>query len=365
MRLAAVALLLALAAPHPDPAEPPVAARAYVLVEGRTGQVLAERNAHLAWPPASTTKILTALLVAESLPLDRVVVTSGRAAAQREGASVGLRPGERRRVRDLFYAMLLTSANDAALALAEAAAGSVEAFVARMNQRARELGARNSHFTNPHGLYHPQHRSTAYDLALLARAALANPQVAQAVASRAYDYPTEAGVRRLVNRNRLLATYPGADGVKTGWLAESGPCLVASARRGARTLIAVVLDSTRVFDDAAALLDFGFEAYELRVLARPQDPVAEVRLSGGVRLRATVRQELALSVPRGARVALQPRWEQNLKPPVAAGQPVGWLEVLVGGRLHTREVLVASHPVDREPPAPWVPRWLWERVGGR
>jgi D-alanyl-D-alanine carboxypeptidase (penicillin-binding protein 5/6) len=361
-----VAALLAAALVQPPLArgQPPLQARAFLLLEARTGQVLAEHQGQLAWPPASTTKILTALLVAESLDPEAVVTVSPRAAAQREGAAVGLRAGERRPVRDLFYAMLLASANDAAVALAEASAGSVEAFVQRMNRRARELGAHHSHFVNPHGLYHPQHRSTAYDLAVLARAALRNPTVAEAVSTWEYEYPGDGGVRRITNRNRLLRSYPGANGVKTGWIAQSGPCLVASARRGDRTLIAVVLDSARVFEDAAALLDFGFSRYELRTLARPGEAVAELPVAGGGPVRAGVREELAWSVARGVPVELRPRWEEGLKPPVPAGQAVGWVEVVVGGRVETRARLVALHGVDAKP-AGSVFRWLRERLWGR
>ncbi len=353
-----LAVLLVAGLAQPVPAQPALKARAFALVEAGTGQVLVHRQAHTPWPPASTTKVLTALLVAESLQPQDVVTVSPRAAAQRSGATLGLRAGERRRVEELFYAMLLASANDAAVALAEAAAGSVEAFVERMNAKAIQLGARNTHFTNPHGLYDPRHHSTAHDLAQIARAALRNPWVAKAVATREYELTSGAIPRRLVNRNRLLFTYPGANGVKTGWLVESGPCLVASAQREGRTLIAVVLDSPEVFREAARLLDFGFTAYELRVLARPGQPVGRVQLPGGEDLQATVAEEVAWAVPRTAQVDLRVRWDPGLKPPVGAGQRVGWAEVRVDGREELRVPAVAVRAV---PPRG---RWeeLWRRV---
>ena len=360
-----LAVLLVAGLAPPTAAQPALQARAFALVEARTGQVLAHRQAHTPWPPASTTKVLTALLVAESLQPQDVVTVSPRAAAQRSGAALGLRAGERRRVEELFYAMLLASANDAAVALAEAAAGSVEAFVERMNARAVQLGARNTHFTNPHGLYDPRHRSTAYDLAQIARAALRNPWVAKAVATREYELTSGAIPRRLVNRNRLLFTYPGANGVKTGWLVESGPCLVASAQREGRALIAVVLDSPKVFREAARLLDFGFTAYELRVLARPGQPVGRVRLPGGGDLQATVAEELAWAVPRTAQVGLRVRWDPGLKAPVGAGQRVGWAEVRVDGREELRVPAVAVRAVP--PRGRWEELWrrVVESVGGR
>lgn len=359
MRWVALGTLSAvLAWAGPAEGQPVVQARAFVLLEARTGQVLAQRNAHLSWPPASTTKILTAWLVAESLPAARVVTVSRRAAAQRSGSTLGLRAGEHRRVGDLLYAMLLASANDAAVALAEAAGGTVEDFVERMNRKARELGLRDTHFTNPHGLYDPRHRSSAYDLALLARAALQNRRVARAVATREYELESDSGVRKLQNRNRLLETYPGANGVKTGWIAESGPCLVASARRDGRTLIVVVLDSPEVFRDAARLLDYGFGAYELRVLALPQELLATRRLPTGQVVRATVREELLWAVPRGARADLQVRWESELRAPVQVGQEVGWVEVMVGGRPQSRFRLVAMESVGGEAG----PKAFWQRI---
>ncbi len=342
--------------------QPQVAARAFVLLEAHTGQVLARRQADLPWPPASTTKILTALLVVESLEPGTWVTVSRRAAALRSGAAVGLRAGERRTVEELLYAMLLASANDAAVALAEAAAGSVEAFVDRMNRRARQLGARSSHFTNPHGLWDPQHRATAYDLALLARAALANPRVAAAVATREYAFPGAFGPQRLVNRNRLLFTYPGANGVKTGWVGPSGPCLVASARRGSRTLVAVLLDSPAVFEEAARLLDFGFSGFQLHVLARPGEAVASTEVDGRL-LRATVQEEVAWAAPKGSRVEGRAVWRPDLHPRLEAGQPVGWLQVVVDGQVQRQAGLVALDLVPPGRGGVW--EWLWERLRGR
>ncbi len=360
-----LAVLLVVGLGNPAAGQPALRARAFALVEARTGQVLAHREAHAPWPPASTTKVLTALLVAESLRPEDVVTVSPRAAAQRSGATLGLRAGERRRVEELFYAMLLASANDASVALAEAAAGSVEGFVERMNERAAQLGARNTHFTNPHGLYDPRHRSTAYDLAQIARAALRDPWVARAVATREHGLASGSGPRKLVNRNRLLFTYPGANGVKTGWLVESGPCLVASARRDGRTLIAVLLDSPEVFVEAARLLDFGFAAFELRVLARPGQPAGKVRLPGGQVLEATVAEEVAWAVPRGAAVEVRVRWDPGLKAPVRAGQRVGWAEVRVDGREELRVPALALWAV--QPRGGWEGLWRWivESLGRR
>jgi D-alanyl-D-alanine carboxypeptidase (penicillin-binding protein 5/6) len=228
-------------------------------VDTRTGVALFERRADIKRPPASTTKILTAMLVLERLRPDALVTVSRRASEQRSGASIGLEVGERWRASDLLHAMLLFSANDAAVALAEAASGSVEAFVALMNQRARSLGAKGSTFLVPHGLHHPGHLTTARDLSVISRYAMLNPAFAEIVRLRTWNL-TRRGrpPMMLINRNSLLWRFPGADGVKTGWIAQSGPCLVASATRDGRRLIAVVLNSGDVFGDAARLLEYGF-----------------------------------------------------------------------------------------------------------
>jgi len=236
-----------------------VTASVAVLMDAATGQVLYERNAHLAWPPASTTKIMTALVALGRAPLDMPITISPAVSHFRKGTAVGLPEGARIPLRDLLYALLLASGNDAALAIADGVAGSVPAFVDRMNEEAWQLGATATHFTSPHGLYDRAHYSTAYDLALITRAAMQNPSFRAIVQTRAWTFAVHGKrPRRLVNHNRLLARYPGADGVKTGYVHQSGQTLVASATHHGIRLIAVVLHSRDVYGDAARLLDFGF-----------------------------------------------------------------------------------------------------------
>src|SRR3990172_5533639 len=201
---------------------------------------------------------------------DTMVPVSKRAAEQRSGSAIGLEVGERWRADDLLNALILASANDAAVALAEAVAGSVERFADLMNQKARAIGARNSTFVVPHGLYYPQHLTTARDLALITRYALRHPAFAALVRQQTFTWMRHGlPPRVVVNRNRLLWRLPGADGVKTGWIPESGQCLVASATRRGWQLIAVALDSPDVFADATRLLEYGFSHFRLvRVAAR-------------------------------------------------------------------------------------------------
>lgn len=335
-----------------------VEASAYVLMEEATGQILVSRDPHVARPPASTTKVMTALIVLESLSPDAVVAASARASAQRFGAAVGLEVGERRRVTDLLHAMLLKSANDAAVALAEASAGSVEAFVARMNLRARELGARSTHFTNPHGLHNPAHRASAYDLALFAREAMRHELFARIVGLQVHYYEGSGGRQRLINGNRLLWQYPGADGIKTGWVAQSGPCLVGSASRNGRRLITVVLNAPRMYRDTARLLDYGFGHFELRRLASHGQILGEHRLERyGVAIRVAAESDVVRSVPRGARVETRLVYHADLRAPIDAGQTVGRADFFTEGARVGSVELAAAETVAR--PSVFVLFWRW------
>lgn len=239
-----------------DPPFPGGAAAYLVEVQGRT---LYAHDADRALPPASLTKIMTALLVLESgRPLDEVVTVSAR--AQREtGASLHLRAGERMRARDLLAATLLVSANDACLALAEHVAGDAGRFVALMNQRARELALTHTHFVNPCGHDAGNHLTSARDLALLTHAALRRPVFAELVRTVERRVATVAGrTFVLENRNEMVGRYAGAIGVKSGFTSRAGKCLVALAQRDGVTVLLVVLNAPNRWWDAAALLDRAF-----------------------------------------------------------------------------------------------------------
>lgn len=328
------------------PAAPAIGAPAAVLMDARTGRVLYARSPHLRWPPASTTKILTALLVDEALSDDTVVAISARAAAERSGTAIGLEAGEVWAVRDLLPALLIHSANDAAVALAEAVAGSVEEFATQMNARARALGVQNSHFVTPHGRFHPQHYSTAYDLALIARAALRSKRIAGIVAKQTWELQRPGQPpRMLINTNKLLWRYPGADGVKTGWIAESGPSLMASATRDGWQLIAVVLNAPQMETDAAALLNYGFGAFApLRVAAEAQ-VMATVRVPNGARaLTAAVPDEVIAVVRRGAVVASRVMITKQAAP-IRQGEVVGKVVFTSEGSEVTQSPLIAADAV--------------------
>jgi D-alanyl-D-alanine carboxypeptidase len=236
-----------------------LAARAAIVADAGTGRVLWARRPHRRLPVASTTKIMTALLALRALPRN-ALVTVPPAATRVPLVKEGLRPRERVRAWKLFYGLLLYSGNDDAAALALATAGSRNAFVARMNAEARTLGLRDSHFSTPSGVIDQDNYSSAWDLAALTRVALRDARFRAIVRRRIAHIPWSAPTfeKVYVNKNPLIGTYRGADGVKTGWTTLAGHCLVASATRGGRTVIAVVLHDANAPADARRLLNLAF-----------------------------------------------------------------------------------------------------------
>ena len=248
-----------LAAPPP----PELTAEAWILYDDAYRRVLAEHRADQQRAVASTTKIMTALVVLEEAEPGDPVEISENATLIGE-SEVDLTPGEPGwTVEDLLAALLVRSANDAAVALAEHTAGSVEGFAFLMNSKAVEMGLRNTNFVNPHGLDHPDHYSSARDLLFMALSGMEDERFARLVGTRSAVIPAAPGGRPRVvlNSNKLLEDYPGAVGVKTGYTDDAALTLVAAAERGGRRLYAVVLGSTGHFADAAALLDYGFEEF--------------------------------------------------------------------------------------------------------
>ncbi len=307
---------------------PKIQARSATLVEASTGQVLFSKNADLPLPPASLTKIMTAIIVLERCGLDETVTASKRA-TQTKASSMHLQEGEQVRVRDLLYAPLLRSANDAAVALAEHTAGSVEGFVQLMNEKARELGATHTHFTNPHGLHDPNHYSTARDLALIARHAMEHPQFRAIVSQR------KALITRsikqddlwMVSKAKFLEMYPGAEGIKTGFTRQAGFCFAGAANRAGRRLISIVLNSPQREQDTIALMEYGFNEWQPVALGSSGQPVGTALVKNGVLAHVPVQlgQPAVWVVPRHEvhryRWVLMPL---QLQAPVQVGAPAGW-----------------------------------------
>jgi D-alanyl-D-alanine carboxypeptidase (penicillin-binding protein 5/6) len=239
---------------------PAVEAHAAVVIDEASGTILFEKDAHRALPPASLTKITTAILAIKRLDLSQWVAVDVNSHKMLGSSVMGLRPGDRFRVRDLLYGLMLPSGNDAALALARAVSGSEAAFVLEMNAFVARLGLRDVHFVNPHGLSGPSQVASAYDLAILSRYGMALPAFARIVSTA--DVRTGGPrVLRLSNSNTFLLKYEGADGVKIGHTLSAGPTLAASATRDGHRLYAVVLNSEHRDADAMALLDWAFAAF--------------------------------------------------------------------------------------------------------
>ena len=251
-----ISVNVALAAALP----PQVDAEAAVLMVAGTNKMLLEKNASGIMYPASTTKIMTLITAIEKGDPNSIVTVSTKASAC-DGSSLELSAGDKLTLRNAETGMMLVSGNDAAEAIAEQVAGSIPAFVDMMNINAVNIGAKNTHFSNPHGLPDPaNHYTTAYDLALIASYAMQNPDFVKIVSTREYDVNfINRNPSHVTNTNKLLKTYPGFNGIKTGYTDAAGDCLVAGANRKGVQLIAVLLNDDYRWTDATKLLDYGFQ----------------------------------------------------------------------------------------------------------
>jgi D-alanyl-D-alanine carboxypeptidase (penicillin-binding protein 5/6) len=356
--LAACALIVtsapAAAAQTPDgrAVRDSVTAEGAVLWDPLDGRVLWGRAPDTARRMASTTKIMTALLAVEAGTIgDTVTVSPTAAAADSEpgAATLNLQAGQRVGMRGLLQALMMRSGNDAAAAVAEHVEGSQQAFVAAMNRRARRLGLEDTHFLDATGLSDdPRHHASPADLARLAEIAMERPAFAALVGTFRDDVP---GFGPLISRNLLLDTYDGATGVKTGYTALAGLCLVASATRDGRTLYTAVLDSDDIFADTTALLDHGFDAYD--VAAADDVDAGIYRTSrGSVALRVT--DSARRTVPADATVRVRSWLAPHPPVRIAAGTRLGRVELVVDGRVVDTAGLEAAADLDgtrRDAPA--------------
>ena len=373
-RAAALGLSLCLVGalcPVARAAGPEVSAQSAVVLTADTGAVLFEKDGHTPRPVASTTKIMTALLALEAAqergdPL--VDITQEMVAV--EGSSMGLQAGDSISLTGLAAGMLLASGNDAANAAALYLDGSLESFAARMNQRAAALGMEDTHFVMPSGLDGEDaqgmaHLSTAYDMALLARAALEDQAFRQLCSSPSLAVEFAEPVKRVTytNHNKLLAQYQGCVGVKTGFTKEAGRCLVSAAERDGALLIAVTLNAPNDWQDHTALLDYGFSQMEPYQLAGG-DVRLTVPVVGSpvevVSLRGSNGGEVTLPLGQGAQVERVVRVPKFLYAPVEAGEQVGEICWYLEGQLLGSAPLTAAGAAPLQEKAPS----LWERLFG-
>lgn len=333
---------------------PDIKGTAAILIDARTGRILYSKNEHRRMSPASLTKIMTALLVLEAGNLDQKTRISEHAAEIGE-SSIWLETGEILSRRELLYALMLNSANDAAVALAESVSSSERLFVEMMNKKARQLGLRDTHFSNPHGLEDPAHYTSAYDLAFLSRKAMVNPLFQKIVSTHAMTIPWKGHPwnRYLLNKNRLLYRYPGAIGVKTGYTKKAGNCLVGAAQRGSLKLIAVVLNSPRVYDDAAELLDYGFSHYKGVLLSKASQKPLRVRVIKGDSkyVTAVPEQEMIAAVRPGEEKLLSSKvvLVNKISAPVKKGSVLGYCQINLRKKEIGKINLIAEKNVPQRP----------------
>ena len=327
-----------------------------VLMEKETGAILYDQNAHQQLEPASVTKVMTLLLVMEAVDSGRVAlddtVTVSSYAAGMGGSQVYLEEGEQMTVDEMIKCVTVVSGNDCAVALAEHLAGSETAFVAQMNQRAQELGMADTTFLNCTGLPAQGHVTSAYDIALMSRELILNHPSIRDYATIWMDSIRDGGFG-LTNTNRLIRFYPGATGLKTGSTDAALYCMAATAERDGMELIAVVMrapTTAQRFEDAKALLDYGFAHYALASVY-PEAPLAPVEVLLGTQgqVQPKLARECRLLVRKGEEGQITTRLTlaDNVEAPVDQGQTLGQLEVFVGDELRDTVPILAAQPVDR------------------
>ncbi len=318
----------------PPPPKPPLpdqaalSAKTAVLIDEISGKVLWSKNPDVKRFPASTTKIMTALLLIERCTPDEVVTAPPDIEKVGE-ASLHLKPGEKLTMRDLIWGILLRSGNDGCVAGAIHCAGSVEAFAALMNERAKQLGCTNTNFTNPNGLKDPEHFTTAHDLALIAREAMRYPEFREVVKQRKHTIERSINIadRLIVSKNKWLDFDKTADGIKTGYTKPAGLCFVGSASRGGYRLISVVLGSDNWLEDTAKVINWGFNTHEVvRQLRAGQALEERAPIVGGTTVSVGPVRAARFVGERGQSGAtLVPKFFEGIRAPIAKGQQLGSL----------------------------------------
>ena len=321
-----------------------ISAECAILIDGETGRVLYEKQAEEKSLIASTTKIMTALVICEQTNvLDRVKIP--KEAVGIEGSSMYLKEGEVLTVQELLYGLMLQSGNDAAVALAIYCGGTVEGFTELMNDKAHRLGMTQSHFANPNGLDSPGNYSTARDMAILTAYAMQNPIFAQTVSTKTITI----GERCLRNHNKLLWQLEGANGVKTGYTKAAGRILISSVTRMGRQLIAVTFNAPDDWQDHKTLIEDGFSRFTVQQLVRQGQTLGQLELAGGQETSVDLiaAEDFSYSLAQGERVTISLPEAGFAYAPVAEGQEAGFAHILVDGTAVAKVPLVYGATIER------------------
>ena len=334
-------------------------AKAMCVMEASSQRVLAQKNSSAQLPMASTTKIMTAITAIESgVDLDKVFEISPKAVGV-SGTSLYLRAGEKFTLRDLLYGLMLISGNDASVAIGEYVGGSVEKFVEMMNKKAQEIGATNSHFDNTHGLDSKNHYTTAYDLALITSYAMQNPTFKEIVSTKNIKITNSDGKNRyLKNKNKLLSSLEGCNGVKTGFTDDAGRCLVTSCERDGMDVVCVVLNCGPMFEESAALLDKAFKEYHLVDLTSGYAFKTKLKVESGqqdyVKIGTYGSYYYPLKTEELKKVKYKYTIDESVEAPVESGRAIGQVEIFIDNDLHFSEKIYTMENVRRNS--------IWEKL---
>lgn len=326
--------------------EPENEAASAILIDADSGRVLYEKNAREERLIASTTKLMTALVAVESHPDLKEKVTIKKDWLNIEGSSIYLKEGEQLTLETLLYGLLLQSGNDAAVAIAGFCAGDVDSFVAWMNQRGKDLGMRQTQFQNPNGLNQEGHYSTAFDMAILAKACMENPTISKIVATRSIFLEG----RNFTNHNKLLWQYNGCVGMKTGYTEMAGRILISSAIRDGQTLIAVTLSDPNDWEDHKELLDYGFQSYPKRLFATKGEEVATVPVMGSLlrTVPVSANHEISYPLAAGEEADVSIKLPEKVEAPIQEGDIAGQMTVSLDGKVIGESYLCYSASIRRD-----------------
>jgi len=336
---------------------PNTTAKGAVVLEVSSGRILFQKNAYLKMPMASTTKIMTAILAIEQGNLKDTVMISDRAAGV-EGSSLYLIKGEKISLENLLYGLMLRSGNDAAVAVAEHVGGNVEDFVAMMNQKALEIGAKDTHFTNPNGLHDDAHYTTAYDLALLSAYAMKNPTFRTIVSTKSIKITGEglSDTRSLQNNNDLLWQYKGGNGIKTGYTTVSKRCLVSAASRSGMQLVCVVLNCQSWFEESMALLDYGFTEYKPTTILKTNENMGQINVINGYAKTVSLKLKKEINIPLKEgemdQVLINLYLPTTIKAPIKKGDKIGSAVIHLGKEISMQEDIYATENIHENA---WLP----------